>query len=263
MGTFNIFLDHGKTPMKVSWLALLLALACLLNAGCGEGDKKQSNGNGEGGGEEQVDDGVSAAIKRRELDSLPAVEAYLPPLDAGRVRVAPPQGWRPIARDAKYLARFVKGEATELPRIAVLASDSPSPEVTNVTEENVEELIAPLTAKSKEGKKKPIEPVRPIILGDHIFARHVRIARYNDEPCAIVSLQTVHDGRMYTVELYVEAGSDGSEYAKYLKQHQDAGYAVAANLKYGDDPEPAPMAPAESAEPVEDKTSEATPAESP
>jgi len=242
--------------MKVSWLALLFVLTGLLTVGCGSGEQGTAGKNGDANeGGEQVDEGGSSSIKRRERDSLPAVEAYLPPLDEGRVQVAPPEGWRPIARDAKYLARFVKGDAAELPRIAVTAADSPSPEVTNVTEENVEELIGPLTAKSKEGKKKPVEPVRPIILGDQVFARHVRMARYNDEPCAIASLQTVRDGRLYSVELYVKAGSDGSEYPKFLKQHQDAAYAVAANLKFGDDPQPAPV-------PTEEKPAEEAPAES-
>ena len=246
--------------MKASLLAVLFLLTCLLGAGCGGKDSGENVGNGDD--VEQVDDG-SGSIKRRDLESLPAVDAYLPPLDDGRVRLAPPTGWRPLARDTKYLARFVQGEATQLPRIAVTASDSPSPEVTNATEDNIEELIAPLTAKSKEGKRKPIEPVRPIILGDQVFARHVRIARYNDEPCAIVSLQTVHDGRMYTVELYVKAGSDGSEYAKFLKQHQDDAYAVAANLKFGDDPVPAPVAPPAEEKPAEEKPAEDASAESP
>jgi hypothetical protein len=140
-----------------------------------------------------------------------------------------------LSRDAKYLARFTKGEPSSLPRISVVAADSPSPEITNATEDDMPALLEVLTSKSKEGKKKPLEPVRPIILGDQLFARHVRLARYNDAPCAIVSLQTVKDGRLYTVELYVEAGSDGNDYPKFLKQDQDKAYAVAGNMKFGDE----------------------------
>jgi hypothetical protein len=250
--------------MKVYWLALLMALSCIVSPGCGGGAAENGSGSGGTAAETEGDEADGSAIKRRKVDSLPAVGAYLPPMDDGRIRVAPPEGWRPVARDSKYLARFVKGDASELPRIAITVADSPSPEVTNVTEENVEELIGPLTAKSKEGKRKPIEPVRPILLGDHVFARHVRIARMNDEPVAIVALQTVRDGQMYTVELYVNAGSDGNEYAKYLKQSQDAAYAVAANLKFGDDPAPVPEpleAPADEAKPTDNAPENKTPTE--
>lgn len=242
--------------MKLNWLTLLLLFATMLSAGCDSGGNGAASSNGSSSEQEQGEEEADGEIKRRTLASLPAVDSYLPPQDSGRVHIAPPQGWRPVSRD-KYLVRFVKGEPSELPRIAVAAADSPSPEVTNVTEENFEELLPVLTVQSKEGKKTPIEPVRPIILGDHLFARHVRLARYNDAPCAIVSLQTVQDGRMYTVELYVKAGSDGSEYATYLKQSQDDAYAVAANMKFGDQPEAAPMP-----SPSEEKPAEEDPAES-
>jgi hypothetical protein len=219
--------------MNKNWLWLIVVGSGILLSGCGGQGGASSAG---GSGEEQVEEVSTSEIKRREVETLPEVDSYLPPLDEGRVRVAPPKGWRILSRDAKYLARFTKGEASSLPRIAVLAADSPSPEITNATEADMPALLELLTAKSKEGKKKPLEPVRPIILGDQLFARHVRLARYNDAPCAIVSLQTVKDGRLYTVELYVEAGSDGNDYPKFLKQDQDKAYAVAGNMKFGDEP---------------------------
>lgn len=241
--------------MKLHWLALGITMVSLGVLGCGGGNSAATSSNGSGSDGEQVEDVGGSEIKRRSLDSLPAVGAYLPPQDGGRIHLAPPEGWRPVSRD-KYLARFVKGEPSELPRITIIAADSPSPEVTTLTEDNLSELIPLLTEQSKAGKKTPIEPVRPIILGDHVFARHVRIARLNDEPCAIVSLQTVQDGRMYTVELYVKAGSDGSEYAKYLKQSQDSVYAVAANLKFGDDPAPTTSPELAEEKPAEESASE-------
>jgi hypothetical protein len=244
--------------MKLHWLALWMAFVSLGMLGCGGDNGAATSSDGSGSGEEQLDDaGGDSNIKRREIDRLPAVGAYLPPQDQGRVHLAPPEGWRPVSRD-KFLARFVKGNPAELPRITISAADSPSPEVTTLTKDNLSELVPILTEQSQAGKKKPIEPVRPIILGDHVFARHVRIARLNDEPCAIVSLQTVQDGRMYTVELFVKAGSDGSEYAKYLKQSQDAVYAVAANLKFGDEPASAPMSPPADEPPAEEKPVEET-----
>lgn len=233
--------------MKACWLGMWAIVGLCTIAGCGGGDETESVDDA---AEEQVERAPST-IKRRELDSLAKVGSYLPPLDEGRVEVAPPSGWRPLPRDSKYLARFVQEEANELPRIVALVDDSPSPEVSEANAENIGELIKPLTAEAKKGKRKVVEPVRPIALGDRVFARHVRIARFNDEPCAIVSLQTVSDSRLYTFELYVPAGSDGSEYAKFVKQHQDAVYATAGRMKLKGDSdaasEPEPTATGEPA----------------
>lgn len=245
--------------MKLGWFLVWTMLLGFTAVGCG-GSGSGSGSNG-GGDEEQVDEVATSAIKRREVDTLPEVEAHLPPYGSSQLRVAPPKGWRPIARDAKYIARFVKGEPNELPRIAISSAPSPSPELTNASEDDPQALVGPLNEKSKEGKRKPIEPVRPIILGDKLFGRHVRIARFNDEPCAIVSLQTVRDGQLYSIELYVPAGSDGSDYPKFVKQHQEAAYAVAANLKFGDDPAPAPLLPPTEDKPAEEEKAEETPAE--
>ncbi len=48
---------------------------------------------------------------------------YLPPLDDGRVLLAPPEGWIHLPRSAKYVVRFKMKDAGDLPRIVVTATD--------------------------------------------------------------------------------------------------------------------------------------------
>src|SRR5687767_12488560 len=50
-----------------------------------------------------------SSIKSYDAADLPKVADPLPTfLDEGRVEVSPPEGWRVLQRDRKYLARFVK-----------------------------------------------------------------------------------------------------------------------------------------------------------
>src|SRR5262245_25149307 len=78
---------------------------------------------------------IEEPIKHRDVVSLPPVGNYLPPLDEGRVEVAPPAEWN-VVRSPKSLVVFAKGKASELPRIVLTAEDAPAGSPEELTEGN-------------------------------------------------------------------------------------------------------------------------------
>jgi hypothetical protein len=128
---------------QACWMVACLAIASLLISGCG-------NGDGSGKASPKAAEKSAEAIKRRPADKLPAIGEYLPPLDDGRIEIAPPAEWKPMPRDARYLARFVPGKISELPRITVTAWDTPLPEITELTQANAGQLAAELIAQAKK-----------------------------------------------------------------------------------------------------------------
>jgi hypothetical protein len=162
----------------------------------------------------------------------------MPLLDDGKLELAPPAGWNLLSRDSRYLARFAKGKQHELPRISVTAGDTPDSSIAQLTPENFEQLADILMKQMRSEKKLVEEPCRPIYLGDTLYLRHVRRAKLSGDWVVLQSLQTVHGGRLYTVELVCEIDSPRAEdYEASLKKHRDEGYAVAANLRFvGDSP---------------------------
>jgi hypothetical protein len=222
----------------LSWLLLLSA--CLL-AGCPQSVS------------DPPPDPPEAGYRHRPIDDLPEVEDYLPPLDDGRVQVAGPVGWKPLPRSSRSLASFVKGKASELPRISVTVGDPPAADLGDTTEANAETLAAALDSQVASDATKVVpEACLPIILGDRVFIRHVRLATMAGDPAVIQSLQTIAGGRLYTVELicFVNA-PDRRQYEKSLKDYRDEGYAVAAHMKFGGAADPLAEVPAEKPPPVE------------
>lgn len=233
--------------MKTNLLRILIPLAAGCLAGC----------QGSAATPSKTAAPAAAAVseagnKVRALDDLPAIGDYLPPLDEGRVEVAPPEGWKPLSRRSSYLAAFVAGNPSDLPRIVVTTGEPPAADLGDTTDENAGALAAALDAQLRQDATKVVpEPCLPIVLGERAFVRHVRLARLSGDPAVIQSLQTVAGGRLYTVELICNVNAaDGREYMKSLKEHRDQGYAVAAHLKFGDPAPPVEPPPAEAA-PVE------------
>ena len=176
-------------------------------------------------------------IKRREIASLPAVGEYLPPIDDGKLTVAPPEGWNMMPRGRLFLLGFAKGKPSELPRIMINAEEPPRDAPSDLTEENAAEFAkqqdAELEHAAQSGKKKVHEFHLPIVLGDNVFVRHVRQASVGSGvPCVIQSLQTIRGGRLYSVELLVQIDPQHVDrYGEALTQYRDFAYAVAAHLK--------------------------------
>src|SRR5262245_61207688 len=199
---------------------LLLLLAC---TGCGGGSAPAA--------------GTQSELIRRDVASLPAIGDYLPPVDDGKLEAAPPVGWNVMRRGRTFLIGFAKGKASELPRIVINAGQPPEGSPTTLTEASAAAFAAlqdqELRAAAKLGTKRLDEYNRPIVLGGTVFIRHVRQATLADAPCVIQSLQTIQNGRLYTVELIAEIeAARAEEYEKSLAKWRDFGYAVAANLKF-------------------------------
>jgi hypothetical protein len=171
-------------------------------------------------------------LKHRAASSLPKIGDYLPPQDGGTLEVASPAGWKVLPRGA-FVAGFYKTKQNELPRITVDAQPANLGGITDATEENAEALTKKLAAIIGRQSNAIQEPPRPIVLGETVFVRHVRLAKHGGSPAVIQSLQTVQNGRLYTVELFCEVeAARGDEYEGSLKKWRDQGYAVAANLRF-------------------------------
>lgn len=240
-------------------LLLLIGLV-----GCGGNSTPSVDSSGGGSSENTSSEG----IKTREISELPAVDEALRPDDQGRVQYCLPTNWKTLTKSTKNKKLLVacvpeEGSANSLPRITITAEDPPSGVAARTTADNVEELSNALAAQLKKDEKFAIESCRPIILGSTPWVRHVRKSSFKDAPVGIQYLQTVQSGRLYTVDLTINAKDNPKSslkpifYEKSLQEHRDFAYAVAANMKFlkegGSSPEPAP--PTE--KPAEDKPADA------
>lgn len=96
---------------------------CLCLVGCG------------GSSDQIVDDVAQKDGSKPAAPKMSKVEAYLPPLDGGRVQIAPPAGWHTLPRKAKYLVRFTRKKGVSSP--AILVTVKPFEEIGEVTTKNV------------------------------------------------------------------------------------------------------------------------------
>jgi hypothetical protein len=245
---------------KAAGLALIVGLAGCSDRGASDGAK---SGDGDGAVAE-------SGIKHRSAKSLPEVDEYLPPLGTAGIEIAPPAGWKLLPRGSTFLAGFCKEKANELPRITVADQPATVPGIDEVTAANAESFCQKMTANIKREGKSVQEPPRPIMLGDTIYARHVRLAMHNDTPAVIQSLQTVTGGQLYSVDLFCTVDSPrAEEYDASLTKWRDYAYAVAANIRFGSatssesaGEEPASDTPAAETPPAETPADE-PPAEAP
>ncbi len=236
-----------------NWLLTAILAAGMALSGCGS----PSDPSQRAAGVAPAAKGETAAPKRYAAADLPAVAVPLTNLD-GDVELAPPQGWRVLSRDPKYLARFVKSQGdNSLPRITVSPS-MPAPEgIKDVSEENVAEFAEKMQQRSAAVPgRKMLEPERPIIVGDYVWSRHVRqLGLRGGGRAAVQSLATARGGRLYLIELTVESpGETTDEIAAAILKERDAAYAVAASWKFigeSAESEPTKDSPPESAPPPE------------
>ncbi|MDP6442280.1 MAG: hypothetical protein QGG36_25120 [Pirellulaceae bacterium] len=157
------------------------------------------------------------------------VGGAMPPLDDGRIQLAPPDGWRARPRKTGFVVRFYFNANLTVPRIHVTAEDAAFAEP-EVTEENLHGFVTHV-AERLEGEGAPlVEPVIPMVVGETPCARYVkklriRLTSAEGEQSLTVErqiLETVIASRRYTIDLQTPLGK--------IPEFRQAGYAVAASL---------------------------------
>lgn len=166
------------------------------------------------------------------------VDAYLPPLDDGRIEVASPTGWRPMPRDSKYLVRFYKQDRNSLPRLSVTVEEEAVGGISDATEENITDVVRVLGEELAAKETALVEPVVPMVIGGIPCARYVSNLKLKLATNTILAerqtLVVVRGGRRYVIDLLVLPNR--------LLQGKDAAYAVCAGLRFLEaaaSPEPA------------------------
>ncbi len=171
---------------------------------------------------------AAPSVRTVAADTLP-IGDYLPPLDGGKVEVAKPKDWTVPSRDKKYVVRFRRSSTSNFPRIHVTTEDDDWSGITDLTADNVAQFAKALQDKLDADESVTlIEPVIPMILGNQPVARYVRRTRFKTaEKSVTVERQILFTrgaGKIYIVDLQTPSGR--------IPAYRDAGYAVAASLKF-------------------------------
>jgi hypothetical protein len=154
---------------------------------------------------------AESPIRQIDVDSLPALGEYLPPLDGGRIEIAGPAEWELLPRKGDYVVLFRADSNDDYPMILVKAADSSEP----LTGENVVAFASALGGSA-----------RPAAVGSRVGALQLKRGK---EPGSIdrileqLIFTTVIGERTYTLELRTRQGRIG--------ECQDMLFAVVAGLR--------------------------------
>lgn len=205
--------------------------------------------SGTGGGGGAAGTTSESGVKQYAAAQLPPVTLELPPLDDGRIEIPTPAGWQAASRTTGLVARFHEKGRSGIPQIIIKVEDATgAPE--SITAENLvaftdlvqKELDSQVAAK----KTTLLEPAKPLLLGANPWVRYVVTGKLPNKEKATIErqiLRTVQRGRMYSIDLQVEANT--------LAKSRDHAYALAAGMTFHA-PAAAPAAtpPAEEAPPA-------------
>ena len=164
-------------------------------------------------------------VYKYSLSEVSALGDYGPPLDGGRVEIAPPENWRVGPRQSSMLVWYHEfKDAKLLPQIRISVEDAPEGAPQDATVENAKQYAK--WVKDQLGDKKLVEDVVPLVLGDNTFGRYVALGKYKESPAHRLTLVTTREGRVYTIETIVFAGDLEKNRSNVLD-----GYAVGASLR--------------------------------
>ncbi|MGQ9505864.1 MAG: hypothetical protein ACUVQG_13730 [Thermogutta sp.] len=145
-------------------------------------------------------DRQTAAIPRLASGKLPELGDYLPPLDGGRLELAPPKDWVVAPRTREYIVRFQADPGSNYPSVVVAANSSER--FKTVTPENLEEFAKSVAAELETaGAKTTVKMGR---LGNLIGVTYTRRAKVKGDFGGIVErlfFDTVVGDRRYKFEL--------------------------------------------------------------
>ena len=175
-GWLRILVVDGRETkmMRVRWRMIVeqsrqatLAICALLVglfsfpllAGCGGDGKSDKKAGGERkvekkGGEEAA---PATGLKQYSLAELPKLDEPLAPRDQNRLEISPPKGWTILNRDPanpSQIARFCEKDPNDLPRLTIIAEDSPLPDLAEMTEKTRRRSVR--NCKNWRLKKHPI-----------------------------------------------------------------------------------------------------------
>lgn len=161
-------------------------------------------------------------MKTVDVAALPAVNDPLPPLDDGRIELCIPKDWDLLPRSSECLARARQRPDDDYPQLIVTAGDSLSPQ--QMSRDNLGEYIGTVR-KRLEGEKATLAgEVGGVSIGDFLGVAYVRRSKSGGTKLERLMLETIHGGRLYTIELRAREGT-----LRHFRQHAEA---VAAHLRF-------------------------------
>jgi hypothetical protein len=194
----------------------------LFLSGCAGEQTPQADGEAAASSETESAEG---GVKVVDVAKLPELGDPLPDgRDRGRINhLAPPKGWQPLTNDSNFVARFAmnKQNPNDLPRLIITAADAAG-FTDNVTAENVEAFTTAVAAELADKKGVDEQPLS-IVIGDNAFTRYVMLRKKGTRLVRQETLETVFDGRRYTIAL---------EVYNHKKESRDQQYAVAGGMKF-------------------------------
>lgn len=142
-----------------------------------------------------------------KVEQLPKLGDLIGPLDDERVKIGPPEGWIVMSRKTGWVIRFKESQRLEYPNICVTATDYEN--ILEVSQQNVDEFARQVAAALKQDPNvsKLTEPVTPVEIGHLVGVTHARRANPKNRVVERVFIETVFDGRRYTIELRVLKGT--------------------------------------------------------
>ena len=179
----------------------------------------------------------------RQIDGagLPALGEYTPPLDAGRIEIAGPEGWQLAPRVKDYVVCFRGSSDDQYPLVVVKAEDASTEPLTRETAvEFAKSLATDGTAQ-------------PAAIGEQVGALQLKRSKAPGSIDQIVErliFTTVYGKRTYIVELRVRQGQ--------VQEYQDMLFAVVAGMREVDESSTEPTDDATPAERQEEKKSDGT-----
>jgi len=191
----------------------LITLALLVLGGCG------SAGPGSPSSDSSSNQKYSSSA---DTEKLALLDEYLPPLDDGRIEVAPPKGWYVPPRSPKYLFRVQRTSKEALPVIALTGQDWP--ELSALDSKSTDQFIKALASEHQKDPKT----YRPVQIGNRTWVAYRRRAKEPGRVARVLdvlALETVVDGRRYTLRLVCEA-NELDQWEPYLQ-------AVARGIRFG------------------------------
>lgn len=216
-------------PSSLAWVLLLCWLA-----GCGAG-----------GPSEPLAESADASTT---FDYSQLVDAYMPPLEGGRLELAPPKDWVFSKAGSAYLVGFHPSGRTlnDLPRILISLQPSPYEDVQDLHPTNA----PPVVQSIKESI--PVDQLKNqpsmVGLGGRTWIEYVGLGRSRGRLVARQNLQTIVEGRLLQVRLEVADTQ--------FDQHRHQGYAVAAAARFLQTPtETATFDPVDELDPSEEPES--------